>query len=389
MGKERDKMKHHWILRIATLTLCVLLALIPLAANAAPSTTAEVDEAIAKLKNTYKEGDTWTGPFTDGGVSYAAQCFGFACLLGRELFGQNPYKGGWTKHYAAKEFLVGDIIRLRRVSSSGVIKNYNHAYFVYEIKGDTVCLADCNRAGVDKVSWKMTLSVTELARRVAMKQYVNEKSDENKDTPTGYVWRYDDNPYVLAEHHPAHPVFYDVPQGAWYYDAVDYTWQNGIFNGQTGGSFAPENDITRAMFVQVLCNLSGAAPSKKDQCPFTDVPKNAWYYAAVCWAKKSGVVEGTSAMEFSPDRAITRQEMCVILYGYARLTGAPPKDAAPDFSDADEIAKWAKTAVGACQNAGWIGGVGGGKFAPLMTASRAQAAQILTVYDKTWGMAIA
>ena len=396
-------MKRSKMLRAVAWLLCLVALASFLPANAAvPSTTEEIDRAIIRLKKTFRDGEYWngynesldrTGPnpcpcgrsscggcscdcgkFVVKGVAYAKQCFGFACKLGYELFGSNPYMGKWTKIYAAGEFYVGDIIRLRRVSSNGTVKNSNHAYFVHEIIGDTVCLADCNSTGPCRVSWRIEMPLEELRRRVALPLY-------GMDT-TGYAWRYDGNGYDVAAHCPTHPVFYDVAKSAWYYDAVDYTYANGIFNGQDVGVFAPENDVTRAMFVQVLCNLSGAHPSKKESCPFTDVDRKAWYYAAVCWARKNGVVQGTSATEFSPDRAITRQEMCVILYGYSAQISLPLADAAPDFKDAGDISRWAKKAVGACQKAQLIGGIGKGMFAPLMTATRAQAAQIFMSYHK-------
>ena len=82
--------------------------------------------------------------------------------------------------------------------------------------------------------------------------------------------------------------FSDVPVSQWYYEAVSYCSDKGIFKGTGADTFSPAKTITRAEFVQVLANYEGADISAEEFTGFSDVKTSAWYYHAMAWAKNNG-----------------------------------------------------------------------------------------------------
>lgn len=147
-----------------------------------------------------------------------------------------------------------------------------------------------------------------------------------------------------------------------------------IVSGYEDGTFRPDNNITRAEFVQMFANAFplGAA----EGAHFDDVAPGAWYYTTVSNASAAGYVSGVSDNLFMPERNITRQDAVVILYRY--ISGRKTMPAAElSFADGDEIAAYAKDAVGACVAAGIISGMGDNSFAPYAETTRAQAITML------------
>ncbi|MGN0150101.1 MAG: S-layer homology domain-containing protein, partial [Clostridia bacterium] len=97
-------------------------------------------------------------------------------------------------------------------------------------------------------------------------------------------------------------IFDDVSESAWYYNSVKYVSENGLMSGISNTEFAPEMNITRAMFVTVLYRAAGA-PDMSEEIwgyPFEDVDAESWYGAAVYWARNNDIVQGYSAEEFAP-----------------------------------------------------------------------------------------
>ena len=181
--------------------------------------------------------------------------------------------------------------------------------------------------------------------------------------------------------------FSDLPSNAWYKKYVDYAVTYGMFSGTGAGLFSPHSDITRAQFVQVLANLSGAVTDNNVSSGFIDVPSGKWYTGAVKWAVQNGVAAGVGGGKFEPDTKIDRQQMCVMLVNYARnymKTEIKQTVTNGTFADDSSIAAWAKTAVYICRNAGIISGVGGGRFSPTSTATRCQAAAVLSNFHKIY-----
>lgn len=177
--------------------------------------------------------------------------------------------------------------------------------------------------------------------------------------------------------------FTDVPENAWYYDAVAYAYENGWMNGTTSTTFAPGSTTSRGMIVTILHRIEGL-PSIQESSAFLDVPLDAWYADAVDWAAEHGIVEGYSDTAFGPNDPITREQMAAILYRYAQYKGydVSAKADLNKFTDADEISNYALEALQWANAEGLINGKGDGVLDPRGQASRAEAAAILTRFNE-------
>lgn len=109
------------------------------------------------------------------------------------------------------------------------------------------------------------------------------------------------------------------------------------------------------------------------------MPGDSWYADGVYWARLNGVVSGYNDSVFGPNDPLTREQLATILWRYA---GSPAAGSGADFADESDIASWAASAVDWAQASGYIGGVGGNRFDPDGTATRAQVAVILMRYDR-------
>lgn len=178
--------------------------------------------------------------------------------------------------------------------------------------------------------------------------------------------------------------FTDVVAGTWYYGAAAYACNNGLFAGMTPTTFAPNATMTRAMLVSVLWRLAGA-PAPKAPNTFVDVPDGAWYTDAVTWAAENGVVSGIGGSRFDPSGFVTREQTAEILYNYAHSKGYDVSARADltAFPDAASVSGWAEEALSWANAAGLINGTvrdGQTILDPQGSASRAQVAMILMNY---------
>ena len=243
--------------------------------------------------------------------------------------------------------------------------------------------------------------------------------------------------------------FSDVKSNDWFYNAVNFVTQKGMFNGTDASSFSPNGTMTRGMFVTVLgryCN----APSASEGCAlgivlksdvnmrsapsaantsvlatlrintqlevisstndlsdstyiwyyvkyngmvgyvrsdfiavidsgFSDVPPSAYYSSYVQWAFSSGIANETGEGTFSPERNISREEICFMLYNLANYKNVQLKQAvsAVSFSDNASIPVNSATAVSILQQSGVINGYGDGTFKPQGSATRAEVSTML------------
>ena len=234
--------------------------------------------------------------------------------------------------------------------------------------------------------------------------------------------------------------FVDVRRDAWYQEAVRCVYESGLMSGTDSRHFSPGDTMTRGMFTAALGRLAGvestaaglvavtigdAVPVRATadadgrtvavcsrytplvllgtsrggwyqvQCgdvtgyvqrdlvePYTgtltDLRTDAYYSAGVQWACLTGIVGGNSDGSFRAEEAVTREQMCVMLYHYTAAYGIdlPQVREKQVFRDDGDIGAYAKTAVYALQQAGVISGMEDGTFSPKATATRAQVAQI-------------
>lgn len=177
-------------------------------------------------------------------------------------------------------------------------------------------------------------------------------------------------------------VFTDLAKNAWYIPSVQHVYYTGLMNGMSADKFAPGNPMTRGQLVTVLYRIAGE-PEVADANPFTDVKENAYYSKAVRWAQQNGIVTGVTETTFVPDRQVSREQMCTILYRYAAFLklDLSKRDTLQDFSDNGKLSSYARDPMGWCVAMGFINGKPGGLLDPKGTATRAEIAKVLTAFD--------
>lgn len=177
------------------------------------------------------------------------------------------------------------------------------------------------------------------------------------------------NPFVDIDNH-------------WAKDEILETYYAGLFKGITKTQFAPENTMTRAMFVTVLYRMAGEPQVDGLTTDFTDLAEGEYYVPAVAWAVEEGITNGISQTQFAPNKALSRQELATMLYRYAEATGQDVSGKADlsDFADKSAIADWAAEAMAWAVEAQLIEGFPGGYILAALSATRAQTAAILCRY---------
>ena len=171
--------------------------------------------------------------------------------------------------------------------------------------------------------------------------------------------------------------FEDVLPEAWYYDAVQYVYENGMMNGISETAFGPDVTTSRAMIVTILHRLENEPEAPA--AGFTDVAAGTYYADAVAWAAANGIVTGVSETVFAPDNAITREQMAAILYRYAQFKGwdVTAGSGLSAYADASRISAYAVEAMRWANAEGLITGVTDTALEPQDSATRAQVATIL------------
>ena len=172
-------------------------------------------------------------------------------------------------------------------------------------------------------------------------------------------------------------VFEDVEENDWFYEAVKYANINGLMNGVAEAKFAPNANVTRAMFVTVLYRLENEP--QVNAAAFNDVKADAWYADAVAWASANGITAGVSATRFAPDNNISREQIATMLYRYANYkkfdtTGTSDLAA---FTDADSISEYAQDAFKWAVADGIMNGKTSTTLNPADNATRAEMAALL------------
>ena len=127
--------------------------------------------------------------------------------------------------------------------------------------------------------------------------------------------------------------FYDVPNGAYFYEAVKWAVKNGITTGVGNDLFAPEQPCTRAQIVTFLWRAAGS-PEPKTMSSFTDVPASAYYAKAVAWAVENGITNGMTATMFAPDATCTRGQSVTFLHRALKGTASSSANFTDVKSDA-------------------------------------------------------
>ena len=172
--------------------------------------------------------------------------------------------------------------------------------------------------------------------------------------------------------------FYDVPNNAYFYEAVKWAVKNGITDGVGNNLFAPEQPCTRAQIVTFLWRAAGSPEPKGAASGMTDVVSGSYYEKAVAWAIENGITTGTTTSTFSPDATCTRAQAVTFL---ARALKAKAASAA-EFSAVPTGSYFADAVAWAAAN-GVTEGIGGGLFGSDNDCTRGQIVTFLyRAYNK-------
>lgn len=173
-------------------------------------------------------------------------------------------------------------------------------------------------------------------------------------------------------------VFADVKSGDWYYDYVTEMYSKKLMLGVSDTEFAPNDNLTRAMFVTILYRAAGSPAAGKTN--FADVADDTWYTAAIAWAEANNIVNGESETEFVPDGTITREQAAAIMLRYAKYNSAVTDGESVDinaYSDASQMSDYAADGIRYVVGAGIMNGKTDTTFNPLDNMTRAETAAVI------------
>ena len=185
-----------------------------------------------------------------------------------------------------------------------------------------------------------------------------------------------DNPDTGADN-----PFTDVRPDDWFYEAVMFVYQNNLMNGTSATTFSPNDATTRAQIATIFYRMAGS-PAVENTNPFTDVPYGPgtdWYYDAVLWVQQNGIMQGYGDNLFGPGDPVTREQLAVIFYNYAKFKGYDTTASGDlsGFTDAGDLSPWAQEAMKWAVGSGVMSGKGNGILDPKGTATRAEIAAML------------
>ena len=173
--------------------------------------------------------------------------------------------------------------------------------------------------------------------------------------------------------------FKDVAESAWHSKAISFIAAREITTGTGNGNFSPEAKLTRGQFIVMLMKTYGLVPDRNTGENFADAG-NTYYTNYLATAKRLQITAGVGNNMFRPEQEITRQEMFTLLYNGLKAIGKLPQGnsgkSLSAFSDAGDIAPWAKDAMTLLVKTETINGTGG-KLSPTSTTTRAEMAQVL------------
>ncbi len=168
--------------------------------------------------------------------------------------------------------------------------------------------------------------------------------------------------------------FSDVPESHWGFDAINYIRWRGMVYGYEDGSFRPENKITRAEFLTMLCNLFNLTGTGNAE--YEDVAPSDWYAGCIGAATAKGLVQGSDGY-FKPNDNISRQDMAVMTYRFCNEYGIEMDESDVSFVDQEIFADYAKDGISRLAGKGIVHGMDNGEFVPNGNTTRAEAAQML------------
>lgn len=197
-------------------------------------------------------------------------------------------------------------------------------------------------------------------------------ADNEEKSQCYYLRIYEQLPALSAA------AFQDVAPRSWYYASVDYAAANGLMSGTSAVTFSPDLILSRGMLAQILYSIS-ESPETKEAPVYFDVSSKDWFYHAVSWASEEGIMTGIGGNLFAPNNDLTRQQLALILFQYAKLSEQDTSARAnlttyPDHADA---AHWSREALEWAVASGLLASREHGMLAPNATVTRAECACVL------------
>ncbi len=192
-------------------------------------------------------------------------------------------------------------------------------------------------------------------------------------------------PVFAEENTTAKASFSDVNSDDWFYDSVEFVKQNKLMQGVGDNKFAPKSNASRGMIVTVLYRLSGEEYKINGQEKvFSDIEEGVWYYTPVIWAKAKSIVNGYSEEIFGVNDNITRQDLAVILYNYAKSKDYVKQEEndLSKYKDVNMISDYAEEALSWANKNSLIVGTDDMHLNPKSNATRAEIATIFARFYK-------
>ncbi len=173
--------------------------------------------------------------------------------------------------------------------------------------------------------------------------------------------------------------FSDVAADIWYADAVDFVTSRGIMSGTSETTFSPDAPATRGMVALIIKNINGT--DEKVYWSYLDVPEDAWYADAVAWCSDKDIMEGYGNGYFGPNDSITREQLVSILYRYAQYRNFSNLDTTGvellKYGDYGDISGYAGGPMQWALKNSILSGRDNNLLEPKGVATRAEIAQII------------
>lgn len=231
--------------------------------------------------------------------------------------------------------------------------------------GAEIELPQAVREGYDFLGWELNDETYAAGEKYTVTSSVTftaqwQESDEDGDNGDE-EW---ENPYA------------DVAANQWFYAAVQYVSENNLMNGVAENAFGPDIHTTRGMLVTILHRMEGEPEAGEHS--FADVAEDKYYADAVAWAAENDIVNGYSDTVFAPEKAMSREEMAVVLYRYAQYKGwdVSAQGDLSRYADSESVSAWSTEAMTWAVGAKVMDGMDG-RLAPQDDALRSQTATVL------------
>ena len=345
-------------LRIIALTLAVAAASTALAFSSGRSTVI----SLSYLNNTYA---VQLADSLRSALDALDQCYDQALEALADRTGQDQPKEGWTATSAFQPLypLAGETVTLS--AGSGLMWYSGTA-------SASAPLVDVTAGAELPAGGALTAGHRYLAEQGAVIT-----ATASSSCATEGLWQ-----TTATGTAPVQSPFRDVSNGDWFFDAVMYVVERGLFQGTSETTFAPADTMDRSMLVTVLHRLAGL-PAVSGDLSFSDVPAGSWYTDAVLWAAQTGITGGTGDGAFSPTAPISREQIVVMLCRYCAYFGYDTSARADlsGFADQDSISSFARDSVSWAVAVGLLQG-SENHLTPTNSATRCEVATMLQRFDQ-------